>query len=339
MMSGMVDPTDPEPRPDRRGRRVLVTGGAGVIARELLDRLADRGATVLSVDRLPLGRPTPAGVEHLVADLADTDLGEIVDFAPQTIFHLAATFERSIESPEFWEPNWSDNVVVTHRLAELAARVGSVEAFVFASSYLTYRTSQYLFPEPLADGIALAEDGAVLPRNLCGAAKLYGEAELAFARDVLGGGFRAVSARIFRVYGRGSRDVVSRWIRAALRDEAIEVYHPENRFDYVYSGDVAEGLLRMASGPRAEGVLNLGTGRARAVSDVMAAIETATGRRLNARVLQIDEPYEASRADISRLRSRLGWQPDTSLEAGVASLVAHERAGATVEPEPADAAF
>ena len=35
-------------------QRVLVTGGAGVIARELLDLLAAGGATVLSVDRLPL---------------------------------------------------------------------------------------------------------------------------------------------------------------------------------------------------------------------------------------------------------------------------------------------
>ncbi len=338
MMAAMPNRTDLEPLSTLRGHRVLVTGGSGVIARELLDQLADRHATVLSVDRLPLGRPAPPGVEHLVADLADADLRQIADFAPRTILHLAATFERSAESAEFWEHNWSDNVIATHRLAELAARAGTVEAFVFASSYLTYRTSQYLSPEPASAGVALIEDGPILPRNLCGAAKLYGEAELAFARDVMGGAFRTVSARIFRVYGRGSRDVVSRWIRAALRGDPIQVYHPENRFDYVYSGDVAEGLLRMASDPRADGVINLATGRARPVSDVMAAIEAATGRKLDARLGPIDEPYEASRADISRLRSRLGWSPDTSLEDGVAILVAHERAGASLELEPADAA-
>jgi carbamoyl-phosphate synthase large subunit len=338
MIPAMPDPTDREPSTRVRGHRVLVTGGAGVIARDLLDLLANEGATVLSVDRLPLERQPPAGVHHLVGDLADIDLRTIAEFEPQSILHLAATFERSLESPEFWEQNWSDNVVVTHRLAELAARTPSVEVFVFASSYLVYRTSQYLSAEPRADGVALVEDGALLPRNLCGAAKLYGEAELAFARDVLGGGFRSVSARIFRVYGRGSRDVVSRWVRAALHGEAIELYHPENRFDYVYSGDVAEGLLRMATDPRADGAINLATGRARSVSDVITAVEAATGRPLDVRVTPIDEPFESSRADVTRLGERLGWTPDTSLEAGVARLVAHERVAASPHPELADAA-
>ena len=260
-----------------RGTRVLVTGGAGVIARDLLEQLSARGAVVLSVDRLPLDRPAPEGVEHLVADLADADLGPIAAFAPSTILHLAATFERSVESAEFWDQNWLDNVVVTHRLAEMASGLPGVGAFVFASSYLIYRTGQYLFSTPQDEGVALAEDSDIGPRNLCGAAKLYGEAELAFARDVLRGGFRTVAARIFRVYGRGSRDVVSRWVRAALRGDTVDVYHPENRFDYVYSGDVAEGLLRMAINPRADGVLNLATGRARPVSDVIAAIETRDG--------------------------------------------------------------
>ncbi len=337
MIAPMPEPVGQISDLQLRGRRVLVTGGAGVIARDLLDLLAARGATVLSVDRLPLDRSAPPGVDHLVADLAHSDLGPIAEFAPRTILHLAATFERSTESAEFWDQNWADNVVVTHRLADLAARMGTVEAFVFASSYLIYRTGQYTFSEPTEDGVPLVEDSVIGPRNLCGAAKLYGEAELAFARDVLGGGFRAVSARIFRVYGRGSRDVVSRWVRAALADAPIDVYHPENRFDYVYSGDVAEGLLRMATDQRAEGVLNLATGRARPVSDVIAAIEAATGHVLDARLVEVDEPYEASRADLTRLRDRLGWRPATDLDAGVARLVAHERAAGRHVLEPADA--
>jgi nucleoside-diphosphate-sugar epimerase len=338
MIATMPEPTDQVRGADLRGQRILVTGGAGVIARDLLDLLAQRGAAVLSIDRLPLDRPAPDGVDHLVADLADSDLRPIAQFAPRTILHLAATFERSVESAEFWEQNWTDNVVVTHRLADLAARMGTVDALVFASSYLIYRTSRYMFSEPPDDGVALDEASAIKPRNLCGAAKLYGEAELAFARDVMGGGFRWVSARIFRVYGRGSRDVVSRWVRSALAAEAIDVYHPENRFDYVYSGDVAEGLLRMAIDPRAEGALNLGTGRARSVSEVIAAIEAATGLVLESRTMPVNEPYEASRADVTTLRGRLSWTPSTDLETGVARLVAHERSADPPVLEPADAA-
>ncbi len=114
-------------------QRVLVTGGAGVIARELIARLSASGAQVLSVDRLPFADP-PAGVEHLEGDLAAIDLAPVARFRPRHILHLAATFERSVESPEFWAENWNDNVVVSHRLAELAEAAGDVESFVFASS-------------------------------------------------------------------------------------------------------------------------------------------------------------------------------------------------------------
>jgi nucleoside-diphosphate-sugar epimerase len=304
--------------------RFLVTGGAGVIGGELLDLLSARGARVLSVDRLPLPAAAPPGVEHLVADLADAGLAPIAAFRPNTIVHLAATFERSVESPDFWSQNWADNVVVTHRLVELAAGLADLRAFVFASSYLVYRTSLYLVPTPAADGVALAETAAIQPRNLCGAAKLYAEAELAFAQTAMRVPFRTVSARIFRVYGRRSRDVVSRWVRAALDGEPVEVYHPENRFDYVYSGDVAEGLLRMAVEPRANGAINLATGRSRTVGEMLGLVEAATGRSLATTELPIDEPYEASRADTARLEEILGWTPPTGLEAGIRRVVAHE---------------
>jgi nucleoside-diphosphate-sugar epimerase len=310
---------------DLSSERVLVTGGAGVIAREVLDLLSARGASVLSVDRRPLSFEPAAGVEHLIADLATADLGPIAEFRPGLILHLAATFERSVESAEFWEQNWSDNVVVTHRLAELAARLGGVRGFVFASSYLVYKPSQYLSAKPPDDGVPLAEDAEMGPRNLCGAAKLYGEAEIEFVRARMGGAYRAVTARIFRVYGRGSKDIVSRWVRAALRDEPIEVYHAENLFDYVFSRDVAEGLVRIALDPRVSGAMNLATGIGRTVAEVLAAIGAATGHRLRTTMVSADEPYEGSRADIALLRERLDWSPSTDLMTGVSLLVDYER--------------
>jgi len=305
--------------------RYLVTGGAGVIGGELLELLSARGAKVLSVDRLALPAPAPPGVEHLRADLAIADLAPVVAFRPDRILHLAATFERSVESAEFWDQNWADNVVATHRLVELTAGLSGLQAFVFASSYLVYRTSQYLFDAPAADGVALVETAAISPRNLCGAAKLYAEGELDFARTAMDARFRTVSARIFRVYGRRSRDVVSRWVRAALDGTPIDVYHPENRFDYVFSRDVADGLLRMALSDRASGPINLATGRSRTVGEMRELVESATGCHLEARELVADEPYEASQADTTRLGELLGWVPGTDLADGIGAVVAHER--------------
>jgi nucleoside-diphosphate-sugar epimerase len=308
----------------RQDERVLVSGSAGVIARELLQSLGKQGGRVLSVDRLPLPEAAPPNVEHRQADLAIDDLGFISDFRPTRVFHLAASFERAQETPEFWAPNWLDNVVASHRTLEAVRAGGSLRVFVFASSYLLYSSSLYLNRQLPPEPRFLTEDDRLEPRNLCGFAKLYAEGELSFAREVIGDEFRLVCARIFRVYGRGSRDVLSRWVRMALRDEELAVYRPENTLDYIYAGDVAEGLIRLAECENARGVVNLGTGRPTSITHALDAIKTAIASVRSVTVAS-DEPFETSCADVSRLERLTGWRPPTSIEEGVSRLVAHEQ--------------
>ena len=74
-------------------------------------------------------------------------------------------------------------------------------------------------------------------------------------------------ARIFRGYGCNSRDVISRWVRALLAGEPINVFRPEGIFDYIYAEDSAEGLIRLAES-NVTGIINLGTGRGRRVQEV-----------------------------------------------------------------------
>jgi carbamoyl-phosphate synthase large subunit len=118
---------------------------------------------------------------------------------------------------------------------------------VFASSYLIYDPGLYLFDQPREHAVRLKETDAIRPRNLTGVAKLAHETELRFLADHCNDRFTSVSARIFRGYGRGSRDIVSRWVRSALAGERLAVYQPEGMFDYVYAGDTAEGLIRLAA--------------------------------------------------------------------------------------------
>jgi nucleoside-diphosphate-sugar epimerase len=315
------------PEPTVRGRRVLVTGSAGVIGRELLVRLEAAGAKVLSVDREALPPAERPSVEHLRADLFDMDFEPLARFEPEFVFHLAAAFERSEESAGFSEPNWHDNVVPSHRMAELSARLPGLRVFVFASSYLLYRPDIYQFSEPRESPVYLREDDAVVPRNLCGAAKQYAEAELEFVRATSRPDLRVVHARIFRSYGPGSRDVISRWVRAALAREPIPVFNEKNRFAYVYAGDVADGLLRLAECGQARGPVNLASGRSNSVADVLDALE----RHLPAvrdliRRERESRPFEASGAELARLRSLTGWEPETDLYDGIGRVVAHERA-------------
>ncbi len=139
---------------------------------------------------------------------------------------------------------------------------------IFASSYLIYDPKLYLSPLSPKQPVILKEGSPIYPRNLCGGAKLFHELELQFLDDFLGNRVSCNAIRIFRVYGYHSRDIISRWIRSALRSEPITLYNAEGIFDYIFADDVAEGLLKIAK-THYRGVINLGTGKARAIEDVV----------------------------------------------------------------------
>ncbi|HKX09233.1 MAG TPA: NAD-dependent epimerase/dehydratase family protein [Stellaceae bacterium] len=309
--------------------RVVVTGGSGVIGRELLGRLVAGGAEVMSLDRMPLPEPLARRVRQVQVDLAEGGMDEIRDFRPETVYHLAAAFERSEEESGFWLPGYRDNIAVSHRLHDTIRATPSARTYVFASSYLIYEPSLYLLDAPREVPVALRESDPIAPRNLCGAAKLYAETEMRFMTEVDKLPLRTVAARIYRVYGCGSRDVVSRWARALIAGEPIEVYNPENRFDYIFAGDVAEALRRLAVSPTASGIVNVATGRSPSIAEVAAAVVRATAaapalvkhRGSNA-------PFEASGGAIDRLIASTDWRPPTGIDAGIAQIVAHERATA-----------
>ena len=83
-------------------QRVVVTGAAGVIGRELVTRLLAEGHELLTLDREPMPPALAGRVRHCQVDLAVGGMEEIRDFAPETVHHLAAAFERSEEEPGFW---------------------------------------------------------------------------------------------------------------------------------------------------------------------------------------------------------------------------------------------
>ncbi|HEX8327583.1 MAG TPA: NAD-dependent epimerase/dehydratase family protein [Hymenobacter sp.] len=310
-------------------KRIFISGGAGVIGQEMVRRLAglDADLQVLVGDVKPRPADFPARFQYRQGDLNQLTEQEIGAFAPDVFIHLAATFERSTETYGFWEENFQHNVRLSHHLMTVQKDLPSLRRVVFASSYLIYDPELYNFAEVPAQPRSLREDDPILPRNLTGMAKLAHEIELRFLQTFRAEQFSTAIPRIYRGYGRNGRDITSRWVRMLLAGEEITVYGAESYFDYLYAADTAEGLLRLAAAETVTGIINLGTGRARRVSDVVEVLrQNFPG--MQAKYVASNIPFEASQADMTRWASQIDWLPTTTLEVAIPEIIAFERARA-----------
>ncbi|MCC3152198.1 NAD-dependent epimerase/dehydratase family protein [Hymenobacter sp. BT770] len=308
-------------------KRIFISGGAGVIGQEMVRRLATLPADiqVLVGDIKPRPADFPTRFQYRQGDLSYLTEQEIGAFGPDLFIHLAATFERSTETYGFWEENFQHNVRLSHHLMTVQKDLPSLRRVVFASSYLIYDPALYNFAEVPAQARSLREDDPILPRNLTGMAKLAHEIELRFLQTFRAEQFSTAIPRIYRGYGRNGRDITSRWVRMLLAGEEITVYGAESYFDYLYAADTAEGLLRLAAAETVTGIINLGTGRARRVSDVVDVLKQ-NFPDLRAKYVASDIPFEASQADMTLWSSQIDWLPPTTLETAIPEIIAYEQA-------------
>ena len=309
--------------------RVFVSGGAGVIGRELVKKLESLGAIVMVGDLVTKPDDFPKRVFYRRGDLNYITQKELDVFNPEIFFHLAATFERSEETYEHWEENFWHNIRLSNYLMTLMRNVPGLKRVVYASSYLIYNKDLYTFDEPRDKPVKLKETDPVFPRNLTGLAKFAHEIELDFLSKFKSEKFTSVCARIYRGYGKNSRNAISRWIRDLLTNKSISVYNPENWFDYMYAEDTAEGLIRLSK-IDFSGIVNLGTGRSRRVSNVVDVLKKHFPG-MNYVVENSSLKYEASEADVTKLKSLINWLPERDLENTVPEIIEYEKNHKAIE--------
>jgi carbamoyl-phosphate synthase large subunit len=306
------------------GKRIFVSGGAGVIGCELIPMLHAAGADVLVGDLKPRPTSWPGRARYRQGDLNEMTVQELGAFCPEVFIHLAATFERSSETYGFWQENFHHNIRLSHHLMTIHKDLESLRRVVFASSYLIYDPKLYSFSEPQSQARRLREGDPISPRNLTGMAKLAHEIELRFLEGFRKESFSTVTARIYRGYGRGSHCVISRWIRALLRGEPIQVYRPEGLFDYIYAGETARGLIKLVQHSDLTGIINLGTDRARRVSEVVEILRQHFPD-MKATTAESDISFEGSQADMDAFQAATGWKPERHLEDCIPLIIEHER--------------
>jgi nucleoside-diphosphate-sugar epimerase len=174
-----------------------------------------------------------------------------------------------------------------------------------------------------ADGVC-SEDGTPLrPATLYGSCKLaLGEIASSWAAD---NELSLARARIFFVYGprEDPRRLVSSIAHALTQGRPAPTSEGSQRRDFLHASDVAGAFVALLDSD-VTGAVNIGSGTAIAIRDVVSLIAAAAGRpelvRFGEAPSRPDEPA-ALVADVGRLRDEVAWTPRLSLEEGIREVV------------------
>ena len=307
---------------------VLVTGGAGLIGTDLILKLSSLNVkSIVCVDIKP--RPNVFNniiLNYIQIDANNLTIETLKNIDPQIIFHLAATFERTIETIEFYNDNFINNVKLNNHMGSLYRQLKNLERVIFASSYLIYNSNLYTFTDPQTVPVIINENTEIYPRNICGGAKLLHETELNYMQQFAQNNFTAVMPRIYRVYGPGEcgrlgGTVINRWIDGLIKNEndALNLFAKEGMFDYIYSEDVSFALMLLASSTH-KGIINLGKGDARTIQNVIEILKLHFPK-IQYYETFTNQKYEACQSNMDKFYEITGWRPTITLEQGIEKCI------------------
>tara|TARA_Y100000361_G_C11159496_1_gene346251 strand:- start:488 stop:1390 length:903 start_codon:yes stop_codon:yes gene_type:complete len=286
-------------------KKAIVTGGAGFIGSNLVDKLIDKGIEVTIIDNLSTGYKENINPKATFweIDLLDIKENDLVNKNIDVVFHLAALarVQPSIEDPIAFN---KINVEGTVKLL-FACHKANVKRVVYSASSSCYGEATTT-PTP--------ETYPTNPLSPYGLQKYIGEQYCKMFSEVYG--LDTCSLRYFNVYGErmalegAYKLVMGIFAKQMLEGKPLTVTNDGNqRRDFTYVGDVANAnILAALHTEKLNGEsFNIGNGKNYSVNEVadMLGGEKVYGeKRL--------EPFETL-ADNSKAKEILGWRPEGDL--------------------------
>ena len=294
--------------------RILISGGAGFIGSNLVDRLIEKDHEVLVIDNLSTGKKENINpkAKFFNLDLRDFEkikpIFEGVDF----VFHLAALPRVPLSVAKPRETN-EMNITATLN-ALVAAKDANVKRFIYSSSSSLYG---------IGNDLPLKESMAAFPISPYALQKYVGELYCRiFSSDLYN--LPTVSLRYFNVYGLRQPEegsyvpVIGLFLTQKKKGLALTITEDgEQTRDFTHVSDVVNAnILAMESDKVGKGeVINIGAGKNYTVNKIAELVGGET-KYIPARPGDIRDTL----ADISLAKELLGWEPKITLEKGINQL-------------------
>jgi dTDP-glucose 4,6-dehydratase len=307
--------------------RVLVTGGAGFIGsnfvRYWLERHPDDHVVVFDLLTYAGNRASLAALENrfvfVHGDIADPELTEatlreeqievVVNFAAESHNSLAV-----IDPGRFFRTN----AIGTQTLLEAARRVGGVERFHHISTCEVYGDL------PLDSSEVFTEESPYRPRTPYNASKAAADHAVRAYFETYG--LPVTITNCCNNYGpfQFPEKVIPLFATNALEERPLPLYSStRNRREWLHVLDHCRAIeLVLEQGAVGE-TYNVGSGEERSIEELADAILDLAGRPQTLKTIVPDRPGHDRRylLDSTKIRERLGWEPQRSFGDGLRETV------------------
>lgn len=316
-----------------RGKKALITGGAGFLGSNLAHALVSLGAEVTILDSMKslYGgnlfnlRDIRDGVKFVLGDIRDKALVAELVVGKDVIFNFAAqvSYIDSSKIPfEDLDVNCGGHLTILEACRNMNPQV----KVIFSSSRMVLGK---ILEDPMT------ESHPTNPLSLYGIHKLAAEKyHLMYHKDY---GIPTVVLRVTNPYGvrqqiKHSKYSIPGWfMRLAMEGKPIKIFGDGAQIrDYVYVSDIVDAFLGVGAREEAVGeVYNCGSGVSTRFRDMVECIVDVVGSG-SLEYVPWPENYERVetgdfRTDITKLSNAIDWRPSISLREGMERMVAYYR--------------
>jgi len=293
-------------------KKVLITGGTGLIGRQVVNMLSDVGAdvTIVSLDEVNVD----PRAKHILGDLTDFSFANEVTKGMDFVFHMAG-IKGSIEVTKTKPASFFVPLIMFNTNVLEAARLNNVEKLVYTSSIGAYASAEVFKEGDNSEGPPMD----MFP----GWAKRMAELQIQAYKTQYGlTNFSIV--RPCNVYGPGDNfDPENAMVIPSLMHR---IYHKEDPVvvwgdgtavrDFAFSRDVAEGVILALHYGTDGGFVNLGSGKGYSIKELVETL---------ASFLDFNYEFDTTKPagfpkrvmDISLAKKMIHYNPSTSLKDGL----------------------
>lgn len=304
-----------------KGKKVLVTGGAGFVGSNVVGILLERGALVTVLDNLFTGRiellPKHSNLTFIEGDVCDDSLIDKLVQEFKLIIHAAA--KNIIISTKNPYEDYETNIGATLKWL-IACKKYGVDKFVYTGSASVYGNPSV---------IPIPEDSAIYTLSPYAVSKLAGENYcISFYESF---NVPTTIVRYSNVYGKNQDPsnpycgVVSKFFEKALNNDPILIHGDgEQTRDFTYVHDTALATVEALTNPKSIGnIFNTGSGYEVSINTLATKIISLVGS--SSKIEHIDkrdiDNIRRRAVNIEHIRRVLRWSPSFTLDKGLKSTL------------------